>query len=425
MIPEKLKRFINNENRTSYRQDLDHVRALLAPAGNPHEALTAIHIAGTNGKGSVAHMLNSILMRSGYKTGLYTSPHLLHINERIKIQDECIPDEVFGGLIDDISASIGSSGIEPTYFDVMTVCAFRYFYENKVDIAVIETGLGGRLDSTNVIVPCCSVITSISMDHMNILGNTLEAIAREKAGIVKRGVPVVSADQDPSALEAIVFAARENRSELYVLNENFFISNVIATVDGFLFDYTLHPAPAAELRRLEIKSPLPVQVKNASLAVTALLASGKFPPDLNEKGIREGIRRAIVPGRCEMLSSSPPVLYDPAHNEAAIDLMIGFVLKKYAGRAITLVLTLMKDKRIEGILSILKHHGLPAVYFAIDDVRCYLPHDSGIFKFERVITHDEEALFRELDGRRATASLFFFMGSFRLYGTAVRYAKRR
>jgi dihydrofolate synthase/folylpolyglutamate synthase len=425
MIPEKLERFINNENRTSYRQDLDHVRALLALAGNPHESLTTIHIAGTNGKGSVAHMLNSILMQSGYKTGLYTSPHLLDISERIRIQDEYIPDEVFGGYIDDISASIESTGIAPTYFDVMTVCAFRYFYENKVDIAVIETGLGGRFDSTNVITPCCSVITSISMDHMNILGNTLEAIAREKAGIVKRGVPVVSADQDPPALDVIVAASHKNRSEIYVLNKNFFTSNIVETGDGFFFDYALNAAPMADLRKVEIKNPLPVQVKNASLAITASLTSRKFLPDLNEEGIRKGILRVMVPGRCQILSSSPLVLYDPAHNEAAIELMIGFALKKYARRTITLVLTLMKDKKIDGILSTLKHYGLPAVYFTLDDARCYLPHDSGLFNFEKVITYDEEALFRMLDEMRTADSLFFFLGSFRLYRTALNYAKRR
>jgi len=213
MIREKLSRFINNENRTNYSQDLDHVRAVLELAGNPHAAFQSIHIAGTNGKGSVAHMLNSIFMNSGYRTGLYTSPHLLEINERIKIQDENIPDQVFGGYVDDISASLDSTGIMPTYFDVLTACAFRYFSENHVDIAVIETGLGGRLDSTNVVTPCCSVITGISLDHMDILGNTLEAIAREKAGIIKYKVPVVTANQYPMVLDIIDSASQSNRSK--------------------------------------------------------------------------------------------------------------------------------------------------------------------------------------------------------------------
>jgi dihydrofolate synthase / folylpolyglutamate synthase len=422
MIPEKLKRFINNENLTHYRQDLDQVRALLARIGNPHLRIKTIHIAGTNGKGSVAHMLNNIFMKAGYKTGLYTSPHLLEINERIKIQNADIPDDRLEGYVDEISSFADSTGEVPTFFDILTACAFRYFDDERVDLAVIETGLGGRLDSTNVITPLCSIITSISMDHTDILGNTLTAIAGEKAGIIKTNVPVVTAGQDREVMDVITAHARAKQSELFVFNERFSIQGVVRDNDGYKYNYRFDTKPAARIDAVAIDNPVSVQTVNSAVAITAALIAREQFPGLTEDTIRLGIKTFAAPGRCQVLSEAPLVLFDPAHNEAAIEIMIKFVNEKYGHRAITLVITLMKDKKIDRILPIIKRSEKPVIYYVLDDPRCYRPPESDFQNFEKIIIHDEPALVKLLDGMKSDASLFFFTGSFRLYRTALNYA---
>ncbi len=422
MIPEKLKKFINNESLTHYRQDLDHIRMLLAHIGNPQSQIKTIHIAGTNGKGSVAHMLHNIFMRAGYKTGLYTSPHLLEINERIKIQNENIPDERFTYYVDKISSSADLVGTAPTFFDILTACAFLYFYDERVDIAVIETGLGGRLDSTNVTTPLCSIITSISMDHTNILGTSLTAIAGEKAGIIKKNIPVITARQDNEVLAVIAAHAHAAHSELLVLNQKYSIQNISKNNGGFLFDYLLDADPQTRLDRIELDNPVEIQTINGALAITACLTVRKYFPELTDKNIRLGIKTFAAPGRCQTLSTSPLVLFDPAHNEASIDLMSKFIREKYDSREITLIITLMKDKNIDKILPIVKKLSKPIIYYALDDPRCYRPQAADSTDFKTIILHDERALAELLDRIKSPSSLFFFLGSFRLYRTALNYA---
>jgi len=173
----------------SYKVDLENIRLLDDYFGHPHKAYPTIHIAGTNGKGSVSHMLASVLQEAGYRTGLYTSPHLKDFRERIRINGVPVSEDYVKNFVREHDHLF--SKIEPSFFEITVAMAFRYFADEQVDVAVIETGLGGRLDSTNIITPLCSVITNISLDHMQFLGNTLESIAREKAGIIKEGVPVV------------------------------------------------------------------------------------------------------------------------------------------------------------------------------------------------------------------------------------------
>jgi dihydrofolate synthase/folylpolyglutamate synthase len=425
MIPDKLKRFINNENLVHYRQDLDHVRALLEHIGNPQSCIKTIHIAGTNGKGSVAHMLNSIFIKSGYITGLYTSPHLLEINERIKIQNENIPDELLSDYVDQIAAYSDSTGRMPTFFDMLTACAFRYFCDKRVDIAIIETGLGGRLDSTNVVTPLCSIITSISMDHNDILGATLPAIAGEKAGIIKKNVPVITVNQERGVLDVIDSVARSKQSDLFVLNGHFSINKIIENDDGYIYDYSLNVNPSTTMSRVELNNPVVVQIANSSLAITASIIVRNYYPNLTDENIRRGLKTFIVPGRCQILSTTPLVLYDPAHNEAAMDLMIKFILEKYAHRDITLVLTIMKDKNINNILPIIKKSAKPVIYYILDDPRCYQPTASESSYYNKIIIHDEDALHALLDSIKSKNSMFFFLGSFRLYRVALNYAKHK
>ena len=194
-IEEKLSEFANNEKSNSFTNySLDSINKVLTILGNPEKKFKAIHIAGTNGKGSIAGMLNSIFMESGYTVGLYTSPHLIRINERIKINNNEITNLEFSKYLDKVIKISKENNVAPTYFDILTVISFLFFSENKNDITIIETGMGGKSDSTNIIEPILSIISEISMDHTTVLGENIESIAFEKAGIIKKEVVTVSLD---------------------------------------------------------------------------------------------------------------------------------------------------------------------------------------------------------------------------------------
>jgi len=204
------------------------------------EEIDTIHISGTNGKGSVAYMLNSIFIEAGFKTGLYTSPHLLRLNERIKINNVDISDNDLNKYLEDLFQYLDlNKPIVPTYFDVITFAGFKYFYDSQIDIAIIETGMGGRVDSTNVITPICSVITEISMDHTAILGSSIKEITGEKAGIIKERIPVVTSNSDPEILEIISMKAKNMNSDLLIINRDFSIENITKKNSAFLYDYKL------------------------------------------------------------------------------------------------------------------------------------------------------------------------------------------
>jgi dihydrofolate synthase/folylpolyglutamate synthase len=426
MNTDMLDTYINNENRTDFRHyGLEHVRKLLDHFGSPNRSIATIHVAGTNGKGSVAHMLNSIFMTAGYITGLYTSPHLLEINERIRIQNCVITDGEFGRYVEEIvEYARRDLSIHPTYFDILTVCAFRHFRDRRVDIGIIETGLGGRLDSTNVIVPLCTIITEISLDHVHILGNTIEEITREKAGIMKEGVPLVTSNTDREILRILVEKAEEKRAPIFSMNKDFSAVNLVEHETGYRFDYLLTADTAASLPGVELEHPLEKQIANSCCAITSsILARSRFP-NLSDEVILKGMKAFSAPGRCQVLCRNPFILFDPAHNLAAVREMTQLIMKKYPSRRITVVLTLMKDKDIAGIMSVLEKNRLPAVYYALDEARCYRPEagaHAGVVK--KIIFADEAELCRSLDTIATENSLFFFTGSFRLYRTALNYAE--
>src|SRR5450755_4276802 len=205
----------------AYKADLTNIQALSKELGNPENKFKSIHVAGTNGKGSTSHMLAAILQKAGYKTGLYTSPHLHDFRERIRINGQMIPENSVTGFTERIRQSIDQ--IEPSFFEITVAMAFDWFAEDHIDIAVIETGLGGRLDSTNIILPEISVITNISYDHMDLLGNTLEKIAFEKAGIIKTSVPVVIGEKQKETYHLFEQIASEKNAPIYFASEKRFV----------------------------------------------------------------------------------------------------------------------------------------------------------------------------------------------------------
>jgi dihydrofolate synthase / folylpolyglutamate synthase len=425
---DRLDRFTNNEKSHDFRDyTLDHVRSMLAHFGNPERGLTTIHIAGTNGKGSVAHMIRAIFNSAGYRTGLYTSPHLLDVNERISIGNAPIPEQILERYADRVIDFTGpGEGTMATYFDMLTVIALRYFLDEHVDIAIIETGLGGRLDSTNVVMPLCSVITDISMDHARVLGPTIGAITAEKAGIIKEGIPVITSNTGDESEPIIRARAEALHAPLYLTDRDFRSDNVTPLDSGFRYDYIPVTLSFPSIRGIEIRQSLRRQVNNSALAVTAALAAAGAFPAITGSAIRDGLRTLVIPGRFELLSERPAVLFDPAHNVAAMSEMMGLVAARFRGRTITLVLSLMKDKDIDGILSVLAERpGIRVLYYILDDTRCYRPAgDAHTRFFTEIIEHDPVKLRRILDDAAGEDSLFFFTGSFRLYRTALDYAFR-
>jgi len=290
--------------------NLDRVRHLLTKLGNPQQTFQAVHIAGTKGKGSTSAMIESILRRAGYRTGLYTSPHLHSFRERIQAGGELISEADVIRLADEMRPLLGQiEGI--TTFEVMTGLAFAWFAEQQVEWAIVEVGLGGRLDATNVLTPAVAVITSISFDHTAILGDTLAQIAGEKAGIVKPGVPIVSAAQADEALSVIKTACREQNAPLTLVGRDWTYAAGQADLNGQSFTLC-HGQDVIE----DFWIPLlgQHQLANATTAMAAVNLLQKAGLAIPELAIRKGLRRVRWPGRLEILNRAPFLVSDSAHN---------------------------------------------------------------------------------------------------------------
>ena len=340
--------------------DLENIRAVCERLGNPERAFPSVHIAGTNGKGSTAAMLESILRVAGLRAGLYTSPHLLRINERIRLDGVDIDDADFAETFDRVHAVIeellatGALVAHPTFFECVTAMAFDCFARKNVDLAVIEVGMGGRLDSTNVIVPEVAVITQIDFDHENFLGHSIEEIAREKAGIIKPGAWVVSAAGHPAADEVIRRRAAELNARLVEVAAVSSASNLRAEDGCYRFTATTN-LPGSASHAVEIRLPLAgrFQVRNALTAITSaqLLAERGFPVD--DAAISGGLAEVRWPGRLERLQQRPVVYLDGTHNPAGSRELVAFWDEQFAGRRIHLVYGAMRDKAVDEVAGLL------------------------------------------------------------------------
>jgi dihydrofolate synthase/folylpolyglutamate synthase len=336
---------------------LGNITLLAEALGNPHRKIPCAHVAGTNGKGSTAAMLDSILRTAGIRTGLYTSPHLERINERIRINGEDISDEDFAAAWTRVHASIesllasGRLSAHPTYFECITALAFVAFAESKVAFAVYEVGLGGRLDSTNIVVPEVAVITSIDFDHESFLGHSIAEIAGEKAGIIKPGGWVVSSAERPEARTVIAQRSSERGARLVEVDEAWKLEET--AISGGC--YRAVAIAADSQAKIQLEPPLPgrFQIRNALTAATAarLLAERGFP--VAEEHIERGIRSVRWPGRLERLSERPAVYLDGTHNPAGAKELLKFWKENFAGRCIILVYGAMRDKAVDEIAGLL------------------------------------------------------------------------
>ncbi|HET6441407.1 MAG TPA: folylpolyglutamate synthase/dihydrofolate synthase family protein [Phycisphaerae bacterium] len=370
---EKMQRVRYNADTFS----LDRMGALLGALGSPERRFRSVHVAGTKGKGSTAAILHALALEGGLRAGLYTSPHLVDIRERIRVGREDIPAEALRALVADAQPHVDrmrAAGDPPTFFEIFTALAFRHFADEAVDLAVVEVGLGGRLDATNVLRPDVSVVTSVSMDHTHQLGRTLESIAAEKAGIVKPGVPVVCQPQRPEAMAVVERAAQDARAPL--------------TLVGRDVTYTWAPAERAGIR-LAVRTPhaayddlfLPLlgehQAVNAATAIAAAERAGPLAERLTPERVRGGLRRVHWPGRMELVPGRPDLLLDGAHNRASMERLMEGLAQHFPGRPRVFVFASAADKDVDGMLAVLaeKGGGAPVVFTRTDNPRAADPVD--------------------------------------------------
>jgi len=430
---EKMQRVRYNADTFS----LDRMEALLGALGSPERRFRSVHVAGTKGKGSTAAILHALALECRLRSGLYTSPHLVDIRERIRVGRDDIPAEALRALVADAQPQVDrmrAAGDPPTFFEIFTALAFRHFADEAVDLAVVEVGLGGRLDATNVLRPDVSVLTSVSIDHTHQLGGTLESIAAEKAGIIKPGVPVVSQPQRPEAMAVIEKASREAAAPLLWV--------------GREVTYTWAPAGGTGIR-LAVRTPhaayddlfLPLlgehQAVNAATAIAAAElvgpmaapAAGRYvtpspsmarreplgrtregggeggaggtdqecpphpslsrernvPPGgrgwavqpLSPEVVRAGLRHVRWPGRMELVPGRPDMLLDGAHNRASMERLIEGVARHFPGRPLVFVFAAAADKDIDGMLAVLAEMagGAPVVFTRTDNPRAAAPAD--------------------------------------------------
>jgi len=333
---------------------LDNIKSILTFLGNPEKSFLSIHIAGTNGKGSTASMIASILTASGYKTGLYTSPHIIDFTERIRINGENIPIEKVINYTQIIKPEV--ERIKATFFEATTAIAFKYFADEKVDIAIIETGLGGRWDATNVILPVLSIITNIEIEHIQYLGSTHTEIASEKGGIIKQGITCLTGTTNISALQRLRQISKLNYSRLVEVNNISSYKLHLSTLEGSVVDLKVNKR---EYRNLKLSLAGEHQIKNLILAIWAVdYVKDNFQfVKINEKNIQKGLsnisKYSGLQGRMQVVGKSPLIIVDVAHNPNGISTLVNSLKKLIVGKVVT-VFGVMADKDYKLMISYLK-----------------------------------------------------------------------
>lgn len=408
--------------------DLDRMRALLKKLGNPQDTFRSVHVAGTKGKGSTCLMIANMLRACGYKVGLYTSPHLVDIRERMVINGEMISQADFNKLAKQVEAVAGKSKPMPSYFDVLTAMAFKYFADQKVDIAVIETGLGGRLDSTNVIKPEVTAITSISKDHMAQLGHTLARIAEEKAGIFKPGVPAVTIMQDPAVEPVLARVAQKVGAPLDIAGKSIEFSYRFES-SRMLGRHNRVCLTTATSKFEHLAVPLygEHQAINCGLALAVIdkLKGRGIPIDDNKA--MDGLSKTVIEGRMEVVKSQPPqVIVDGAHNAASIDAMMKAIGQHIPYDSMIVIFGCCGDKDVDGMLERITSGADKVIFTRVNNIRSADPHElAGRYvelygKMAQVAETLEEAL--SIANRAVTKEdLICITGSFYLVGEAKKH----
>lgn len=360
----------------AYKENLHNSIALCNALDNPQTKFKSVHIAGTNGKGSTSHMLAAILQQAGYKTGLYTSPHLKDFRERIKINGQMIAEEF---VVDFVQRTRQlSEQIEPSFFELTMTMAFDYFAQQQVDIAIIETGLGGRLDSTNIITPILSIITNIGYDHMNILGDTLKKIAAEKAGIIKPSIPVVIGEYITETKSIFINKAIECNAPIYFAQDEYAVSDIVVSTQQLSCNITDVKKEIEENFTLDMNGVYQTKnLRTVLLAEGILLQNGFVITDAAEKFALANTKKLTgLYGRWDVIAENPTVVLDVAHNEDGIkqvltqlEFLIGESSEMISG--IHFIIGMVSDKEVDKVLSLLPKDAM--YYFSNAHIARALP----------------------------------------------------
>jgi dihydrofolate synthase/folylpolyglutamate synthase len=333
----------------AYKSDLKNIQVLSEMLGHPEKKFKSVHIAGTNGKGSTSHMLAAILQKAGFKTGLYTSPHLHDFRERIRINGQMIPETAVTGFTERIRPSIDQ--LEPSFFEITVAMAFDWFAREQIDIAIIETGLGGRLDSTNIIIPEISVITNISFDHMDLLGDELAQIALEKAGIIKAGIPVVIGEEQEEIKDIFLRMGAEKKSPVYFASQKRFAGEW--SLEGHFLNVQLTEIHNNTKKNFLLDLPGLYQLKNIVTVAEVISLLNQKGYNISDTAIQQGLRNVKsltgFHGRWEILHENPLVVMDVAHNVEGMK-AISNQIENTAHEELHIIIGLVKDKEIEKIL---------------------------------------------------------------------------
>jgi dihydrofolate synthase/folylpolyglutamate synthase len=359
--------------------DLERMNKLLKGLGNPHKKTKSVHIAGTKGKGSTATMLAKMMEANGYKVGLYTSPHVTTLHERIVINSKMISKKEMLDLMNRTQPVIEKlliSNEGPTFFEIMTALAFLHFADHEVDLAVIETGLGGRLDSTNVILPKLIGITSISIDHQNLLGPTIDCIAREKAGVMKKGVPVVTVPQDVSAMRVLKKHAMAQKAPLVVTGKDIDFSYRFESSREFgPHTRICLTTPSSRFEHLRVPLPGEHQAINCGLALAMLDQLKNQGYAIDDQKAVSGLREVKLAGRMEMVSQDPRILVDAAHNAASIRALVQAIGQHVPYDSMIIIFGCNNDKDVRGMLTELQYGADKVIFTRSNSPKAVFPSD--------------------------------------------------
>ncbi|WLR53280.1 folylpolyglutamate synthase/dihydrofolate synthase family protein [Bacillus tianshenii] len=414
---EEAMNWIHSREKFGMKPGLERMEWMLEELGNPERRLKTIHIAGTNGKGSVVSFLRHMFQQSNLVVGTFTSPYIESFHERISVNGEPISDDDLLKAVNDVkplveqldnNAELGA----PTEFEVVTVMAIQYFARTAYpDLVLFETGLGGRLDSTNIIHPLVSIITNIGHDHLNILGDTIEEIAREKAGIIKSGVPVITGVTQPEALEVIEDEMKGKRTKIYRANKEFMTLNEQRTETGETFSFQ---SPFMNVDNLEITMKGLHQVKNASLALMTVDYLKRFYSLIvDEEEMREGLKKASWPARFEVVQQNPTVIIDGAHNPEGMQTLQQTVERYYPGKNVHVIFAALHDKKLDEMLNVLDDFAESLSFVDFDFPRAAKAEDLyEISKAEKKAVYESwQEAYETVKGYAGEGDVILFAGS--------------
>jgi dihydrofolate synthase/folylpolyglutamate synthase len=418
------ERVVNPGPYQTNESHLEKYRAVLANRGNPQFRYRTIHIAGSKGKGSTSAVCESILRAGGLKTGLYTSPHLVDIRERIRIDGKLISREIFARKVSELIEYAREIGVPKGYrtvFEILTAAAFEIFAENGVEIAVIEAGLGGKLDATNVLQPSATVITPIGLDHTEILGNTVQEIAADKAQIFRNGVPVILGPQLFAAREVLADYASEAGAPIkYELSKSVLISSLKQDSEGTEFDLEIDDKI---YRQLRIPLLGKYQTVNTAIAVATICSLRECGVEVEETAIREGLSKVRWPGRMHLFRGEPEILIDGAHSPMAVESLLESIRGIWPGKRLITIFAANRDKDLEGMISQIAPETHKLILTRFDWPRAARPEEIAKFLGEGTEATRCETLASALEIAKEEAlptDLILITGSLYLVGEALK-----